>query len=124
MPDVLSLTLSEAVRKLKSEGFQYMVVGNGKNIVTQMPKPGAQMQEGSIIAVYTDEEAKIDQDAFIAVPDVTGLSVMQANRVLTSYGLKMTVEGTGIAAFQNPGAGENVFPTAEVAVTFRLPGNE
>lgn len=124
VPDVLSLTLSEAVRKLKSEGFQYMVVGNGKNIVTQMPKPGAQMQEGSIIAVYTDEEAKIDQDAFIAVPDVTGLSVMQANRVLTSYGLKMTVEGTGIAAFQNPGAGENVFPTAEVAVTFRLPGNE
>lgn len=124
VPDVLYLTLSEAVRKLKSEGFQYMVVGNGKNIVTQMPKPGAQMQEGSIIAVYTDEEAKIDQDAFIAVPDVTGLSVMQANRVLTSYGLKMTVEGTGIAAFQNPGAGENVFPTAEVAVTFRLPGNE
>ena len=124
VPDVLSLTLSEAVRKLKSEGFQYMVVGNGKNIVTQMPKPGAQMQEGSIIAVYTDEEAKIDQDAFIAVPDVTGLSVMQANRVLTSYGLKMTVEGTGIAAFQSPGAGENVFPTAEVAVTFRLPGNE
>ena len=124
VPDVLNLTLSEAVRKLKSEGFQYMVVGNGKNIVSQMPKPGAQMQEGSIIAVYTDEEAKIDQDAFIAVPDVTGLSVMQANRVLTSYGLKMTVEGTGIAAFQNPGAGENVFPTAEVAVTFRLPGNE
>ncbi|MBQ4158477.1 MAG: PASTA domain-containing protein [Clostridia bacterium] len=124
VPDVLNLTLSEAVRKLKSEGFQYMVVGNGKNIVSQMPKPGAQMQEGSLIAVYTDEEAKIDQDAFIAVPDVTGLSVMQANRVLTSYGLKMTVEGTGIAAFQNPGAGENVFPTAEVAVTFRLPGNE
>lgn len=124
VPDVLNLTLSEAVRKLKSEGFQYIVVGNGKNIVSQMPKPGAQMQEGSIIAVYTDEEAKIDQDAFIAVPDVTGLSVMQANRVLTSYGLKMTVEGTGIAAFQNPGAGENVFPTAEVAVTFRLPGNE
>ena len=124
VPDVLNLTLSEAVKKLKSEGFQYMVVGNGKNIASQMPKPGAQMQEGSIIAVYTDEEAKIDQDAFIAVPDVTGLSVMQANRVLTSYGLKMTVEGTGIAAFQNPGAGENVFPTAEVAVTFRLPGNE
>jgi len=82
------------------------------------------MQEGSIVALYLDNNVSVDQDAFISVPDVTGLSVMEANRVLTSAGLYMTVEGSGIAAFQSPEAGVNVFPSQKVEVTFRLPDGE
>ncbi|MBQ1258417.1 MAG: PASTA domain-containing protein [Clostridia bacterium] len=121
IPDVEGMELSGAVRLLKAEGFQHMVIGSGKTVVSQLPAPGASMQEGSIVAIYLDNDVINDQDAFISVPDVTGLSVMEANRILTSAGLSMTVEGSGIAAFQSPEAGENVFPSHKVEVTFCLP---
>ena len=122
VPNTEGKSLSEAARLLKGEGFQYMVIGNGKTVVSQLPAPGASMQEGSIVAVYMDENVSIDQDAYITVPDVTGLSVVEANRVLTSMGLYMTMEGSGVAAFQSPEAGETVFPSQKVEVFFELPG--
>lgn len=124
IPNAEGMMLSEAIRLLKNEGFQYMVVGSGKKVVSQLPAPGASMQEGSIVALYMDNDVIMDRDAFITVPDVQGLSVMEANKVLASVGLTMTVEGSGIAAFQSPEAGENVFPSHKVNVTFCLPGGE
>ena len=124
VPDAEGKPLSEAVRLLKGAGFQYLVVGSGKTVASQLPAPGASMQAGSIVAIYLDNDTELNQDAFITVPDVTGLSVIEANRILTSMGLYMTMEGSGIAAFQSPGAGETVFPSQKVEVFFELPGGE
>lgn len=52
---------------------------------------------------------------------MTGLSVLEANRLLASYGLKMQVEGGGIARSQKPAANEEVYPTAVVTVEFSEP---
>ena len=50
-----------------------------------------------------------------------GMSVVEANKLLRSYGLQMQIEGGGIAVSQQPAADEEVYPTAIVTVTFQSP---
>ena len=63
----------------------------------------------------------MEDNGRVQVPDVTGLSVLEANRLLRAYGLEMRVSGGGIAVSQQPAAGEEVYPTAEIVVTFEPP---
>ena len=81
------------------------------------------MTEGSLMMLYVDQLTDLSGNAQVEVPDVTGLSVLEANRLLRSYGLKMQIEGGGLAVEQSPAAGEQVFPTATVAVRFAPPGD-
>ena len=57
----------------------------------------------------------------MSVPDVTGLSVVEANRLLRSYGLSMIVSGSGMAVSQIPAPGEMAAPTSQVRVEFQPP---
>ena len=58
---------------------------------------------------------------FRSVPDVTGMPVTEANRLLRSYGLELSVQGSGLAVSQSPPAGSQVNPTTVVAVRFQPP---
>ena len=79
------------------------------------------MTEGSLIMLYVDGETDPLGDERVSVPDVTGLSILAAGRLLRSYGLEMDVEGSGIAAAQSVAAGAQVPPTTRVAVRFEPP---
>ena len=82
---------------------------------------GAQMTKGSLMMLYVDNLTDLRNNGKVQVPDVAGLSVLEANRLIRSYGLKMQIEGGGLAVAQTPAAGEEVFPTAEVVVRFEPP---
>jgi len=68
----------------------------------------------------TTEESP-DENAYVSVPDVMGLSVMEANRLMESSGLSMRANGTGIAVFIEPEAGSRVFPGETIQVEFSVP---
>ena len=55
------------------------------------------------------------------MPDVTGMPVTEANRLLRAYGLELMVAGSGLAVAQSPAAGEQVNPTTRVTVRFEPP---
>ena len=55
------------------------------------------------------------------MPDVTGMPVTEANRLLKSYGLELEIEGSGLAVSQSPAAGTTVNPTTRIAVRFEPP---
>ena len=57
----------------------------------------------------------------VQVPDVTGMSVLEANKLLRSYGLQMQIEGSGIAVSQSPAPEQEVLPTTVVRVSFEAP---
>ena len=121
VPDVTGSTLSNAIKTLKNEGLSYLLSGTGTTVADQLPLPGADMVKGSIVMLYTEGEIP-DEDAFVQVPDVKGMSVSAAETLIESYGLKLTAEGSGLAVQQSPEAGESVFPTAEIKVRFSFPG--
>ncbi|MBO4885774.1 MAG: PASTA domain-containing protein [Clostridia bacterium] len=121
VPDVTGRTVKEAAAMLKEAGLQYMLSGAGARVVDQLPAPGAAMPEKSIVMLYAEGESAEQAGGMIEVPDVTGLSVVEANRLLLSYGFEMRVSGSGVAVAQTPQAGETALPSARVTVRFQTP---
>ena len=95
VPDVTGLSVNDALDALDEAGLDGVLDGVGARVIAQLPASGAEMAEGSLVMLYVDG-AVLDAD-WVEVPDVTGLSVTEANRLIRSYGLKMTVSGSGIA---------------------------
>ena len=121
VPDVVGCNLTEAAQAVSSAGLDCVFDGEGGRVVSQLPLPGAKMPEGAIIMLYVDKLTDMRHNDKVRVPDLKSMSVLEANRVLRSYGLKMQIEGSGLAASQEPEAGAEVFPTATVIVRFEPP---
>jgi len=133
VPDVIGRSLDEATKELKALGLTYSTQLSGTMVGDQLPKPGAAVKEGTKVLLYlesaeeednfniqeqTDEQDTENTSDTVVVPDVKGKSLIETNKILTSVGLKLIVEGSGIATNQNPKAGEEVLRGSEVVVTF------
>jgi beta-lactam-binding protein with PASTA domain len=77
------------------------------------------MNAGALVMLYV--AGPTAAAASVTVPDVTGMPVTEANRLLKSYGLELQVEGSGLAVDQSPAAGTKVNPTTRIAVRFEPP---
>lgn len=77
--------------KSKATGFTVKVVGEGTEVISQMPSQNQPMPKGGIIVVYTKENAE-RQTA--TVPDLTGLTMAEANRVAVNAGFNIKIAGT------------------------------
>ncbi len=119
VPDVTGMEVSEAIKTVKGAGLDYVLDGSGAYVKGQLPAAGAGMAEGSLVMLYVD--GATPNAEYVNVPDVTGLSVVEANRLIRSYGLEMTISGSGIAISQTPTAGEAVMPTTNIEVLFAPP---
>ncbi len=77
--------------KSKATGFTVKVVGNGTEVISQMPSQNQSMPKGGIIVVYTEENAARET---AVVPDLTGLTMAEANRVAVNAGFNIKIAGT------------------------------
>ena len=57
----------------------------------------------------------------VCVPDVKGLSMVEASRTLRARGLEMVMSGSGLAVKQSPGAGTYAARDTKVEVWFEFP---
>jgi beta-lactam-binding protein with PASTA domain len=57
----------------------------------------------------------------ICVPDVAGLSIVEASRTLRARGFEMEIQGSGLALRQEPGAGSYAPLGSKIKVIFQLP---
>ena len=121
VPDVTGLNLADASAAVRAAGLDCVFDGEGGSVTGQLPAAGAVMPQGSLMMLYVDNLTDLSDNGKVQVPDVGGLSVLEANRILRSYGLKLKIEGGGLAVAQDPAPGEEVFPTTEVAVSFAPP---
>jgi len=119
VPDVTGLGVDEARRALSEAGLDSVLDGAGGRVLRQLPVAGAQMNAGALVMLYVAGPAA--DDGRVSVPDVAGMPVTEANRLLRSYGLELEIEGSGLAVSQTPAAGTEVNPTTRVAVRFEPP---
>ena len=117
VPNVMGYSVEEASSTMSSAGLRVMVDGIGDTIADQLPAAGAQVPAGSLVVLYT-EYVEPQDDGLVEVPDLTGMSMVPANRTLRSVGLVMKIKGSGVCVDQSPKAGERVSPGTEVRVTF------
>lgn len=121
VPDVTGLALSKAIGILKENQLSYLLNGVGSTVVTQMPEAGASMTKNSMVMLYVDGSDEQAAGSSVIVPDVTGLSITEANRLLISYQLQLKAQGSGIAVSQDPPAGTQVNPTSSITASFETP---
>lgn len=121
VPDVTGMDVAEAIEAVDAAGLEYVLDGSGAKVVGQLPAAGADMNEGSLVMLYVDQKTDLSENSQVQVPDVTGMSVLEANKLMRSYGLEMRVEGSGIAVSQQPAADEYALPSAVVTVQFEPP---
>ena len=119
VPDVTGLGVDEARQVLEAAGLDSVLDGAGGQVVRQLPVAGVTMNAGALVMLYVAGPAA--EDDSVTVPDVTGMPVTEANRLLKSYGLELQIEGSGLAVDQSPAAGAAVNPTTRVAVRFEPP---
>ena len=120
MPDLTGLSAEEAAEALKEKNLTFRSVGSEETVTDQVPGEGATIPGGSEVIVYFGEQ---QQEESVTVPDVTGKTAEEANRILTGAGLYMKVigatgEGTIVAAAQSPEAGHSVPVGTVVEVEF------
>ena len=117
VPDVTGVSPQQASDTLTAAGLRTMVDGIGQTITDQLPAAGAEVPDGSLVVVYT-EEVEAQDDGLVDVPDLTGKSLVPANRALRAVGLQMKISGSGVCVSQSPAAGERVASGTTVTVEF------
>ena len=121
VPNVEGMDVDDAMAAIRDAGLACVMDGAGARVASQLPAAGAMMSEGSLVMLYVEGARNASADARVRVPDVAGLSVLEANKLIRAFGLKMRVEGSGLAVGQDPAAEEQVLPSTVVAVRFEPP---
>jgi len=100
VPDVLDLDTGDAINKISDAGLEYILYGYGK-VLNQTPMPGEEVPDGSEVLLYMSEGVEGEQK-IVLVPNLLGLSIEEAQGVVTELGLALygEIEGETIA-FQN-----------------------
>lgn len=90
VPNVVSMSVSDARSTAYGEDFKVRVVGDGDTVVSQMPIYGQYMQKGGVIVLYTEKNAEKET---AIVPDFAGMTVSQANYAAVSAGVNIKFKG-------------------------------
>ena len=112
MPNVTGMTETEAAARLKENYLTYRIIGDGDKIVGQIPAHGRELPGNSTVLLYTDDSMPTDQ---VTVPDLKGLTVAQANRVLADRGLYMQAKGVDSTASYVVASQQDIAPGTQVA---------
>lgn len=120
-PSLIGQELSAAKISAANGGFTTRVVGKGGKVVSQVPTAGEVIPENGVIVLYTENDMDAQK---IQVPDFTGLSVSQVNRLANESGINVIFSGptdkAGITAYkQSVKAEGQVDAGTRITVYFR-----
>ncbi|MDD6763131.1 MAG: penicillin-binding transpeptidase domain-containing protein [Clostridiales bacterium] len=128
VPELRGQTLSEAKASLEDKKLKYVVKGTGETVVDQLPAPDEQLEEDSVVIIYTQDRDETDK---VKVPDLKGTSVSDAKYILNNRGLNFEISGAGhseasnaFAISQTVESGTEVLPGSVIGVEFRQQTND
>jgi len=123
VPDVTGMDAGQAKEQLSQMGLTVLCVPEVEGtVISQNPNKNSRVPGGNTVLLFVQAaEGTETQDDLINVPDVTGLSIREANIALAQAGLSLVIEGNGLAVSQNPAPEESVKRGAEVHVIFEEP---
>lgn len=114
VPDIRGKTVAEAKSVLDTLGIAYSITGSEDGIVTDQNQIKSVYTEGMNVAI-TSSSTSGDS---VLMPNMIGMSLQNANEILSALGLTLQANGGGIAASQSIAAGTTVPKGTAVAVNF------
>lgn len=121
VPDLTGMTVAEAEKLLRSLPLGMETDGVSDVVTDQTPAAGASLYAGGQVMLYTTETSVAAPEVMASVPDVIGMSVVEASRALRLRGFEMVLSGSGVAVKQSPVAGAYAPAGSQVTVTFTVP---
>lgn len=91
VPNVITLTESEAAQALKEKSLTYRVVGSGATVTDMIPTPNSEVPGTSEIVLYMGETKP---DGHVTVPDFNGMNKAQANEAAVNNGIYILARGS------------------------------
>ena len=93
MPDVRDLTEEEAAEVLAKDSLTYITVGAGETVTGTIPAMDELLPGNSEVILYMGEPVPTDK---VIVPDLSNLTLAQANAVLANSGLYLQTKGSSL----------------------------
>lgn len=121
-PLLTGKTVAQAKSAVAGMELTVKVVGDGDTVIAQYPDAGRDIPADGIIVVYTQED-NISQS--VTVPDFTGCTVSQANKLAVNSGLNIKISGSSLnsgtvyAYKQSVEAGQTVNMGEIITVSFK-----
>lgn len=126
VPNVEGMSKADAINKFSGSNLRYNIVGKGSTVVSQVPKGGSSLPDGSTVVLYTEEQGSTQ----VSVPNVIRMTASAANVALTNAGLNLkqvnennSERGTATVNKQTPEAGTMVEKGSVVSVQFSYSDN-
>jgi len=120
VPEVTGSVVSAAKTKLNSMKLKFQVVGDGKQVIRQLPEAGNQVLSGGVVILYTGD----DENKSATVPNLVGLTATEVNTLAASAGINIEFSGlttaSGLKSYkQSIDSGTQVNAGTIVTVYFR-----
>lgn len=120
VPNLLNRPIAEALALLQKSKVNYRLIGKGSFVYDQVPKPGVKIKRQTKVLIYFDPEEKYQTGRVkLLLPNLQGLSVSKVEQLLSELGLKVSVQGDGIAVRQEPSSGTVVETGSTISVMFK-----
>jgi len=90
MPRITGRSVEDAKEFLSSQGFEFVVAGDGDSVTGQLPAANALIASGSKVMIFAGEDVPHEP---VTVPNLSGMSYENAKRALESRGLFVRTAG-------------------------------
>ncbi len=100
IPDLIGKEVQEAIKILKQENIKFSLIGNGNYVVSQLPEPKLVKEKPKSIKIFLTPKNEINAEKY--TPNVIGLSMREAIRILLKEGYKPIIKGSGVVIKQTP----------------------
>jgi cell division protein FtsI/penicillin-binding protein 2 len=121
VPSFLRLDPDHALQLASEAGLQIHYAEEKGTVYAQIPDPGTFIERGREVKLLMRPDMPSKKKS-VYVPDLRGLSIREARRLLLACGLRSHIKGAGIVRYQKPGAGTLVRLNSTVRITCDLKG--
>lgn len=104
------ISLMTARQRAEDDGFNVIVLGNGTNVLKQLPEAGERIYAGDTLYLITSEDKESN------LPDLTGWSLRQVQDWAGLVGVELQIEGRGYVVSQSQQVNAVVRPGSTVQV--------
>ncbi len=113
VPELKNMSLNEAKSELKNIGVNYEIIGDGEEVINQMPMAGTKIYKKSgKILLYTGSSTQ----THVYIPNVIGKTAEEANLILSNAGLNIRITGATNFVFGNSAIISKQYPEANTSV--------
>jgi stage V sporulation protein D (sporulation-specific penicillin-binding protein) len=115
VPSFFRLRCAEAARLASDCDLSITFSSDEGEVYSQVPGPGTMVRKGAEVSLsFISGDGR--KKAGVTVPDLTGLSIRQARRMLIESGLKSRIAGSGTVHRQDPAPGRRVSRGSTVSI--------